>query len=251
MAAEDLPPQRHRAIHLARADPELFEGLTGEAAAEASARAVTPVVQLGPGPWLPDEDPAAHRRDLGLLVVEGILLRDVGLRRQPRAELVGKGDILRPWEHEGERASLPFTATWEVLEATTLAVLDERFSVLAGRWPAVLSKLMSRAVRRTHWLAVLGAISDLRRVDDRLLVLFWHLADRWGRVRPEGILLPVRLTHEVLARLVGAQRPSVSAALQELARAGRVQRRPDRTWLLEHEPPRVEELVGSREAGGV
>ncbi len=49
-------------------------------------------------------------------------------------------------------------------------------------------------------------------------MLLWHLADRWGRVRSEGVVLPLRLTHSVLADLVAARRPTVTTSLSELAR---------------------------------
>ena len=64
------------------------------------------------------------------------------------------------------------------------------------------------------------------------MLLFWHLADRWGRVRPDGIVVPLPVTHDVIAQVVGAQRPTVTGALQRLALSGKLRRRPDRTWLL-------------------
>ena len=80
-------------------------------------------------------------------------------------------------------------------------------------------------------------MSLLRRVDDRLLSLFWHCADRWGIAGPAGVEVPLRATHDVLAQLVCAQRPTVTAALRRLQDDGHVRRRPDRTWLLLREPP--------------
>ena len=48
-------------------------------------------------------------------------------------------------------------------------------------------------------------------------MLFWHLADRWGRVGPDTISVPLPLTHDTLAKLVGAARPSVTTALGSLS----------------------------------
>jgi CRP/FNR family transcriptional regulator, cyclic AMP receptor protein len=80
------------------------------------------------------------------------------------------------------------------------------------------------------------AIVHHPRVDTRLHMLLWHLADRWGRVRGDGTIVPLRLTHYVLADLVAAGRPTVSAALAELAEQGLL--RPiDHAWLLLGEPP--------------
>jgi CRP/FNR family cyclic AMP-dependent transcriptional regulator len=71
----------------------------------------------------------------------------------------------------------------------------------------------------------------------RLYVLFWHLADRFGHVAAEGVVVPLRLTHETLGRLVAARRPSVTTALKKLAEQGLVGAREDGTWLVGGDPP--------------
>jgi CRP-like cAMP-binding protein len=219
---------------LVEEDAELFEGLPERARRDALARATAPVFELRRGRWsgeLPGSgDPA---RFPGLLVLEGALLRNVYVARQPRSELVGRGDLVRPWEHDGDSASLPFGADWRVLEPSRLAILDARVLATCCRWPPVVAAILGRAVRRSHGLALQLAISDVRHIRERLLLLFWHLADRWGRVGRDGVTVPLRLTHEVIAQLVGAQRPTVSTALQVLAGEGLLTRLPDRTWRLD------------------
>jgi CRP/FNR family transcriptional regulator, cyclic AMP receptor protein len=44
-----------------------------------------------------------------------------------------------------------------------------------------------------------------------VLVLFWHLADRWGRVERDGVHVPMRLTHELLGRLIAVRRATATA----------------------------------------
>jgi CRP/FNR family cyclic AMP-dependent transcriptional regulator len=78
--------------------------------------------------------------------------------------------------------------------------------------------------------------SSSASTDDRLHLLFWHFAGRWGRVRGDGVLLPFRLTHTVLADLVAARRPTVTSALSDLSRRGLV-RAMDDGWLLVGDPP--------------
>jgi CRP-like cAMP-binding protein len=95
---------------------------------------------------------------------------------------------------------------------------------------------MSRAVQRSRHLAVNMAIVHQARVDVRLHMVLWHLASRWGRVRGDGVAVPIRLTHTVLADLVAARRPTVTTALSELARQG-VVRAVDDGWLLAGPPP--------------
>lgn len=118
-----------------------------------------------------------------------------------------------------------------VLSPTRVAMLDRRLTAAVGRVPELKTALMRRAVRRSRWLALHLAIRCLRRIDVRLLVLFWHLAERWGRVTREGIVLPLPFTHRLLGRLVGAQRPTVTTALGQLAEREVVRRR-DGAWLL-------------------
>src|SRR5437764_955205 len=95
-----------------------------------------------------------------------------------------------------------------------------------------------------------GALSHLRRVDTRLLVALWHLADRWGSVHPEGVVVPIRLTHEMLGHVIGAQRPSVTTALGQLESAGRISRRPGGGWILHGEPPAELGELEDEAAGG-
>jgi hypothetical protein len=73
--------------------------------------------------------------------------------------------------------------------------------------------------------------------------LFWHLAERWGRVTGDGVIVPLALTHRILGQLVGARRPTVSTALSELAERGELVRRPDGSWLLRGDPPDAESLA--------
>ena len=79
---------------------------------------------------------------------------------------------------------------------------------------------------------MLLALTQARRADVRLRTLFWHLADRWGRVTPNGIVLPLSLTHDLIAQLTGLRRPSVSLTLGELERAGEIVRVGRARWVL-------------------
>ena len=224
-------------MRLADVDPSLFAGLTGHELDDARTRAVAPTVALERGPWdhsqLPGDDLAGC---VGLLVLDGVLLRSVVVGAHPRSELIGPGDLVRPWQ-EGELSSVPFDVRWQVVRPARLAVLDERFLAVASSSPKLILAIVGRLVRRARWLTLQLAISDLRRVDDRLMMFFWHVADRWGRVGPDGVAVPLPVTHEMLSQLVCAQRPTVTSSLKRLAADGRLRRRRDRTWLLAHEPP--------------
>jgi CRP-like cAMP-binding protein len=73
-----------------------------------------------------------------------------------------------------------------------------------------------------------------------------QLADYWASVPPVGVTLPLRLTHELLALLVGSRRPSVTSALAALAEQGQIARRSDRSWLLTGECPAGIRLPAAR-----
>jgi hypothetical protein len=103
-------------------------------------------------------------------------------------------------------------AIWSVLSPSTVAVLDRRFAAEAARYPELISTLFDRLSERSLRLATSQAISQLTRVDRRLMALFWHLAERWGRASGDGVIVP----------LVLAPRPRAARR----RRAGRRSRRP-------------------------
>jgi hypothetical protein len=218
-------------------DPDLLAGLDDASADLLRRRAVAPRLWLEPGPWEPPFDGDEVAGHLGLLVMDGLLTRTIELHGRECPELVGRGDLLRPWETGDETSTVPLATRWKVLRPTTVAVLDPAFAAVAGRFPSVLAALLGRALQRSRGLALHLAIAHIRQAEPRLLVLLWHLADRWGRVTPDGIHVPVALTHELLARLVCIRRPTATVALQRLARDGELVRRSDGTWLLTGRPP--------------
>ena len=185
---------------------------------------------------------------IGLLVLEGLLLRRVGVDGRYGAELLGSGDLLRPWQGEDAQPTLPCTTGWQILGPTRVAVLDRRVARRFARYPDLIGRLVGRALQRSRNLAVNMAIVHQARVDVRLRMLLWHLADRWGRVTPTGIALPLALNHTMLAELVAAHRPTVTTALSELAARGLVARTDD-GGLLGGEPPvELLELLELRDA---
>ena len=171
-------------------------------------------------------------RGLGLLLVDGLLLREVHLLSTWSAELLGSGDLLRPSDVDGE-FTLPVATevAWTALAPLKFAVLDETFLAAACRHPTVLARLLGRAIERSKSLAVHEAVTNLKHVETRLLFQFWHMAERWGRVGRNGVTVPLPLTHALLAKLVGAARPSVTTALGRLAARGDLVKS-DGDWLL-------------------
>jgi CRP/FNR family cyclic AMP-dependent transcriptional regulator len=193
------------------------------------------VLDVPSGWWDAREDADRSRDGFGLLVLGGVLVRRVGFAGRFGAELLADGDLLRPWEYDGDE-TIGFETTWRVLASARLAVLDTVWTERMARYTKVGPALAGRALARSRRLAAMMAIAQQPRLDERLWMLFWELADRHGRVHPGGVYLDLPLTHEVLSHLVAARRPSVSGALTKLADQGRV-RREGRRWVLTGEPP--------------
>ena len=237
-------------LRILEEDPELADALGDDERQLAEQRLVAEEVRLPRGPWVHEQRLGDAPADLGFLVLDGVLLRDTEIGRHAAGELLGPGDILRPWDYvEGTLTAVTTASSWRVLEPTRLAVLDAGFAALAVRFPAVIAALVARTLRRSRFQSVLLAAAAMPRLDARLLVVLWHVADRWGRVTPDGTHVGVRLTHEVLARLVVAQRPSVSTALKGLERVGLVARDAESGGLVLLGPP-PDDPEGAVEASG-
>lgn len=224
-------------ISIVDADPDLGELLDPAERVRARREAVTRVRRLPTGEWKAAE---ALERDVhhrGFLVIDGLLSREVEVLGRRCVELIGDADVLRPWGWDPTGTHVNAEVGWVVLEPTRMAVLDHDLVSRMNPWPQLGLELFSRGTRRAHALAVALAISHHPRVDDRLLLTLWQIAERWGRVRPDGIAIPLSLSHERLASLVGAHRPAVTTAMGELARAGAVSRGEDRLWVLHGDPP--------------
>ncbi len=229
------------AVAVAELFPARAAGVDEPARRDATAASMAGTIRLRPGAWAPRlsvEDIAGH---FGLLVCTGLLARRVHVGNRACVELLGAGDLLRPWASGMDGSSIDIDARWVVQEEARVAVLDRRFAMRVARYPEIAGWLMDRGVRRAHWLAFHLAVGQITQLQTRLHVMFWYLADRWGRVTPEGIVVPLQLTHNLLGGLVGAHRPATTTALGELSERDLVHRRDDGTWLLRGDRP--EELV--------
>lgn len=229
MVASSLTTRRALLLDL---DPDLAGRLRPESAERARRSIVVELIHLDPGPWVPDRvrPDGTH---LGLMVVDGLIVRELAVAESRSLELLSEGALLRPWQEDSASFS---EASWRCLTAVTLASLGPPAAHVICRWPVLVSALIERSLHRSRALAVEAAIESTVGLESRLLLLFWHAAERWGRRGPDGIEVPLDLTHEMIGLLVGARRPSVSAALNSLARDGRLVRG-DRAWILRGEPP--------------
>jgi CRP/FNR family cyclic AMP-dependent transcriptional regulator len=236
-------------IRVLEVDPDLGQDLEPAALAVARPRAIARAQWLEPGRWQPFAEEWDHRGHLGLLIVEGFLARSVQLGARRGAELLGPGDVLRPWVRLADYSSTPIEDGWEVLEPARLAVLDRRVAVALAAWPEITAAILDRMMARSRWLAFHLAVAHLRRVETRVHVALWHFADRWGHVGPRGVELRLAITHGLLAEIVAAERPSVTLALTTLRERGLVEREADHLWRLHGSPPGELDDVRAQAAG--
>jgi len=224
-------------VRVLDADPDLTETLPPEAAAAAAGLVAAPVQVVAPGPWSPPDrgDPAT----LGCLVLEGTLIARTQLwNGAAAAELLGPGDVVLPWMPSPGGATVSTGIEWSVLQEARIALLDRPFVVQVSSWPEITATLAARLANRARALDVLLALRSAPGIERRMLVLLWVLAERFGKVTPAGVRLEMPLTHQVLAELAGARRPTVTTALAQLRRQGIIEFLTERRgWTLRGQPP--------------
>lgn len=156
--------------------------------------------------------------------------------RERTIGILEQGDVIvRPVD--GWAAVGPQVRCFAIADSTMRVVDAARLEAwmaeptLAGNMFRVLTAQIAE-----RELAVAIALEP--RVERRLLLKLRQLAERWGRVTPDGVRLDLRLTHQELANMVGAVRESVTIALGRLAAAGEIEVR-NRILLIR--PPKEDE----------
>src|SRR4051812_20930272 len=139
-----------RRVHLLDADPDLGEGLAHDREELARLHLVADVVGIEAGRWTPRHDELGAVGGIGLLILDGLALRKLSLGHRAAAELLGPGEVLRPWEDDGEHAAYPFASSFRVLEPLSLAVLDGTATLKLMHFPEIVSRLMGRVMSRSR-----------------------------------------------------------------------------------------------------
>lgn len=225
--------KRDRRVPLLSVDPELARLISSSQRAAANADILAPTGTLAPGSWEPPAKAPAGL-ELGLLILDGAVIREVSAESSKAVELLGAGDLIRPWQHDSASFSEP---CWRVIERTHVVVLDDDAAAAIGRWPAIMTALVERALRRSRWLASQAAVSSMVGVEKRLQMTLWHVAEKWGRRQDGAVLIEVAITHQLLAEMIGASRPYVTQALSQLSASGTVTRDGNGLYVLHGDPP--------------
>lgn len=222
-------------IEVLKVDPDLGNGIAESARGQAVRSCVARVVRATTGDWSPPPG-SDDRGGFGLLMLSGFVARRIGNQPGTAAELIGPGDLIRPSLTLMDQGDLGLESSWAVVSDARLGVLDARFAYRAAAYPEIAGNLTERALTRSRLLVTQAMIARQRPVEERLRMIFAHLAERWGRVHPDGIHLDLPLTHSLIADLVATRRPTVTSGLGALAARGLVARTAD-GWLIASDQP--------------
>ena len=223
-------------VPLLELDPDLAERVPVGAREEALRLTRARLLTLRRGELRVDELRGEHAALRGLLLLEGLLARSVRIGDTTSLQLLARGELVEVAGGPLASQLIPMETTWTVLEPVAAAAIDDDFLHETLRWPALAAALFERATAQSARAAARCAISQLPRVEDRVETLLWFLAERLGRIARDGVVVPLRLTHETIGQMIGAKRPTVSLALKALERDGAVERRDDGAWLLRRAP---------------
>ena len=217
-------------MSLLEADPELGRYIANDEFAAISHAIGSPVVDLERGHFDPREVMSSGRNAFLAIVLSGLIGREMWVESQPALQLLGPGDAFGVSDLQAEL--VPTEQAWSSLGRSKVALIDDGFLRAVRCRPRLMTGVVERLVERHDYAMVQLAIAQQPRVEDRLRLLFQMFAGRWGRVGPDGIHVDIAATHQALARLIGARRPTVTLALKVLAEDGRITRRSDGSWVV-------------------
>lgn len=146
-----------------------------------------------------------------------------------RVKIVGhgdQGDVILEIFGEGEPVGaiavyneIPYPASAVCMEPVALLSLPRReYFDLLDKHPEFARAIIRELTRLT--IALTRKLQEMRgqRVETRIAQLFLTLADRMGRATPEGIEIPLTLSRQEVAEMVGT---TVESAIRTLSRWGR------------------------------
>lgn len=218
-------------VSLARALPEILASVPADDRQLAERTLTVPLVtadDVDLADVIGEQIPAAF----GFLIVDGVVLKETTLARRSALELLGPRDVLPPPLTAVRQLESRAVSRYLAHGPVSLAAIEAHFRHASRRWPGIADILHDRLGRQTHRASMHLAMLHLPRIEDRVIALFSDLAERFGRVAEDGILIDLPLTHEEIGGLVAGRRPTVTIALQKLAANGLLKRLNDKRWKL-------------------
>ena len=102
-------------VGLLDVDPDLGVLLDAARREHAQRELIVRAHRLPIGFWDVSRLASATAADIGLLIVSGVLARELVIGELVSTELLGAGDLVRPWQPASHTALLPIDAVWTVL----------------------------------------------------------------------------------------------------------------------------------------
>ncbi|MEP7027572.1 MAG: Crp/Fnr family transcriptional regulator [Candidatus Eisenbacteria bacterium] len=207
-----LVPTRAERIQSALRTIPMFRGLAPEVQQQLSGLATIRDYQRGDYLWHEGDD-----SDVLTLIVRG----RVKIVREVEA-----GDVILEIFGEGEPVGsiavynyMPYPASAVALETVTSLTIPRRdYFELLDRQPEFARGIIRELTRLTVALTRKLAEARGQRVDTRIAQLFLALAERMGKETKEGVEIPLQLSRQEIADLVGT---TMESAIRVMSRWGR------------------------------
>lgn len=117
--------------------------------------------------------------------------------------------------------SEPLSYSAVALEPTHMCTIKkERMDVLLSDYPELYPAILESAYKRIMGLETLLQTVNAKDVDSRIATLLLQLAEQFGVMKPSGIEVPLKITREEMARLIGLTRETVSRKLSQFQTNG-------------------------------
>src|SRR3954466_8214290 len=125
---------RHLLLDL---DPDLGQLLEPERWEPARRALAVRVLALPIGAWDIGKLAGVSPANVGLLVVEGVIARETTVGSTVSTELLGPGDVVRPWALNEDACLVESLTCWNALSPVRMAVMDQLVAVRLGAYPEV------------------------------------------------------------------------------------------------------------------
>lgn len=148
-------------------------------------------------------------------------------------------DVCGPGEVLGELSlyqNLNEPSSAKAMEETCLCCFSkQQFEDLIKQDPSFAVRIISYLAQKRYETMLKSGKDAGQPVRERLLRLFYHLAEEFGQVTPSATLIDLKITQQELADMIGASRVMVIQALKELKAADIIDKE-NRYFILKNDP---------------